>query len=192
MNTNCYWWGQLSCSVCMKWCCVQGWWKCGGQGGTGPPQFFRLGGHRGAQSILITSSESVSSYSIVTWCWLTSWILNTNNKTCSPELQNLAGFTAVIMAKQLSLASWVSKRKKRVGDPEERCHVITYTQEQSGQNWIDWHCEAVYSNKWKKEERNYLEQYKWTYNFKNLLSYILIFFHSELANYKYFYWIYQQ
>ena len=117
-----------------------------------PPQFFRLGGHRGAQSILITSSESVSSYSIVTWCWLTSWILNTNNKTCSPELQNLAGFTAVIMAKQLSLASWVSKRKKRVGDPEERCHVITYTQEQSGQNWIDWHCEAVYSNKWKKKE----------------------------------------
>ena len=32
-----------------------------------------------------------------------------NNKTCSPELQNLAGFTSVIMAKQLSLASWVSK-----------------------------------------------------------------------------------
>ena len=58
-----------------------------------------------------------------------------NNKTCSPELQNLAGFTAVIMAKQLSLASWVSKRKKRrVGGPEEQCHVITYTQEQSGQN----------------------------------------------------------
>ena len=60
--------------------------------------------------------------------------LNTNNKTCNAELQNLAGFTSVIMAKQLSLASWVSKRKKRVGDPEERCHVITYTQEQSGQN----------------------------------------------------------
>ena len=60
---------------------------------------------------------------------------HTNNKTCSPELQNLAVFTAVIMAKQLSLASWVSKRKKRrVGDPEERCHVITYTQEQRGQN----------------------------------------------------------
>ena len=31
-----------------------------------------------------------------------------------------------------------------------------------------------------KEERIFLEQYKWTYNFKNLLSYILIFFHSEL------------
>ena len=40
----------------------------GGPGGHRPPQFFRLGGHRGAQSILITSSESVSSYSIVTWC----------------------------------------------------------------------------------------------------------------------------
>ena len=31
-----------------------------------------------------------------------------------------------------------------------------------------------------KEERIFLEQYKRTYNFKNLLSYILIFFHSEL------------
>ena len=40
----------------------------GGPGGHRPPQFFRLGGHRGAQSILSTSSESVSSYSIVTWC----------------------------------------------------------------------------------------------------------------------------
>ena len=60
-----------------------------------------------------------------------------SQQTCSPELQNLAGFTSVIMAKQLSLASWVSKRKKRrVGDPEERCHVIKYTQEQSGQNDI--------------------------------------------------------
>ena len=40
----------------------------GARGAQAPPQFFRLGGHRGAQSILITSSESVSSYSIVTWC----------------------------------------------------------------------------------------------------------------------------
>ena len=49
---------------------------------------------------------------------------NTNSKTYSLELQNLAGFTAVIMAKQLSLASWVSKRKKRrVGDPEESLAV---------------------------------------------------------------------
>ena len=35
---------------------------CRGDGSGGP------GGHRGAQSILITSSESVTSYSIVTWC----------------------------------------------------------------------------------------------------------------------------
>ena len=44
---------------------VSGVMEVGGPGGHRPPQFFRLGGHRGAQSILITSSESVSSYSIV-------------------------------------------------------------------------------------------------------------------------------
>ena len=49
-------------------CALTGVMEVGGPGGHRPTQFFRLGGHRGAQSILITSSESVSSYSIVTWC----------------------------------------------------------------------------------------------------------------------------
>ena len=66
------------------------------------------------------------------------------------------------MAKQLSLASWVSKRKqRRVGDPEERCHVITIHKNKVDR--IELTDIARQFIQKMKEERIFLEQYKQTY-----------------------------
>ena len=140
-------------------------------------------GAQGAQSILITSSESVSSYSIVTWCWLTSWILTQITRLAVQNYKILSRFYSCHYGKAVVFGFLGFKKKKRVGDPEERCHVITYTQEQSGQNWIDWHCEAVYSNKWKKKE------IFWNSTNERITSkiyYHIFWFFSLWVNYKYF------